>query len=82
MIMSLNQSGWTCHCWQRSASLSEMLWVLLCLLSTVWVSRAVVCPCERPELCQQIRSVRDFEVGLMLAPIIISHSSFITECLH
>lgn len=82
MIMALNQSGWICHFWERSASLSEMLWVLLCLSSTVWVSRAVVCPCERPELCQQIRSVRDFEVDLTLAPIIIPHSSFITEYLH
>lgn len=37
---------------------------LLCLWSVilVLVCRAAVCPCERPELCQQIREERDFEV--------------------
>nr|XP_046247613.1 di-N-acetylchitobiase [Scatophagus argus] len=39
-----------------------MSWLLLFLSSTVLVCRAAVCPCERPELCRQIRQQRDFEV--------------------
>ncbi|XP_070765046.1 di-N-acetylchitobiase [Enoplosus armatus] len=35
---------------------------LLFLSSIALVCRAAVCPCERPELCQQIREDRDFEV--------------------
>lgn len=35
---------------------------LLILSSIVLACRASVCPCERPELCQQIREERDFEV--------------------
>ncbi|KAA8589550.1 hypothetical protein FQN60_012915 [Etheostoma spectabile] len=38
-----------------------MFWCYL-FLSSVLVCRATVCPCERPELCQQIREERDFEV--------------------
>lgn len=72
--MALNQSGWTRNKWHKSASLSKMFWVLVCLSCTVWVSRAAVCPCERPELCQHIRTDRDFEV--VLPSVIITHSSF------
>ncbi|XP_041790879.1 di-N-acetylchitobiase [Chelmon rostratus] len=39
-----------------------MSWFLLVLSSSVLVCGATVCPCERPELCQQIREERDFEV--------------------
>ncbi|XP_068175855.1 di-N-acetylchitobiase [Antennarius striatus] len=39
-----------------------MTWFLLLLCSTFLVCRAAVCPCERPELCHQIREERDFEV--------------------
>ncbi|XP_076583395.1 di-N-acetylchitobiase [Chaetodon auriga] len=39
-----------------------MSWFLLLLSSTVLVCGATVCPCERPELCQQIREEADFEV--------------------
>lgn len=39
-----------------------MLWSLLILSSSFLVCRAAVCPCARPELCQQIRKERDFEV--------------------
>ncbi|XP_075878862.1 di-N-acetylchitobiase [Nelusetta ayraudi] len=42
--------------------LSNMLWSLLILSSSFLVCRAAVCPCARPELCQQIRKERDFEV--------------------
>ncbi|XP_070817016.1 di-N-acetylchitobiase isoform X2 [Chaetodon trifascialis] len=40
----------------------KMSWFLLLLSSTVLVCGATVCPCERPELCQQIREEADFEV--------------------
>ncbi|KAL7396253.1 hypothetical protein ABVT39_003025 [Epinephelus coioides] len=36
--------------------------LLIFLSSIVLVCRASACPCERPELCQQIREERDFEV--------------------
>ncbi|XP_003974294.2 di-N-acetylchitobiase [Takifugu rubripes] len=60
--MALNQSVPTRNLWQKCASLSAMFWALVCVSCTVWVSRAAVCPCDRPELCQHIRTDRDFEV--------------------
>lgn len=72
--MALNESGPTRTLWQKSASFSAMLWAFMCVSCTVWVSRAAVCPCERPELCQHIRTDRDFEVDLAST---VTHSSFI-----
>ncbi|XP_062252049.1 di-N-acetylchitobiase [Platichthys flesus] len=46
-----------------SSRVVSWLWLWLLLL-TVSVCGANVCPCERPELCQQIRPRRDFEVFL------------------
>ncbi|KAI4828439.1 hypothetical protein KUCAC02_022530 [Chaenocephalus aceratus] len=39
-----------------------MFYFLLFSSSIFLVCRATVCPCERPELCEQIRDERDFEV--------------------
>ncbi|XP_060889628.1 di-N-acetylchitobiase [Labrus mixtus] len=39
-----------------------MSWFLLFLSTIVVVCRANICPCERPEHCQQIREEKDFEV--------------------
>lgn len=39
-----------------------MFCFLLFLSSIILICRAAVCPCERPELCQQIHEERDFEV--------------------
>ncbi|XP_029355837.1 di-N-acetylchitobiase [Echeneis naucrates] len=44
--------------------MSRFVWWLFVLLSStvVCLCGAGVCPCERPELCLQIRQTRDFEV--------------------
>ncbi|KAL6108027.1 ctbs [Pungitius sinensis] len=39
-----------------------MSYCLLFLSSIIAVCRAAACPCEKPELCQQVRAQRDFEV--------------------
>ncbi|XP_040897105.1 di-N-acetylchitobiase [Toxotes jaculatrix] len=39
-----------------------MSWFLVFFWSMFVVCKAQVCPCERPELCRQIREERDFEV--------------------
>ncbi|KAM7409496.1 hypothetical protein PAMA_001129 [Pampus argenteus] len=39
-----------------------MSWFLLVLSSLVVGCGAIVCPCERPQLCRQIHEERDFEV--------------------
>ncbi|XP_010794859.1 di-N-acetylchitobiase-like [Notothenia coriiceps] len=41
---------------------AKMFYFLLFSSSIFLVCRAIVCPCERPELCEQIRDERDFEV--------------------
>lgn len=40
----------------------KMTWFLVFVSSVIVVCGASVCPCERPELCQQIHEERDFEV--------------------
>ncbi|XP_029988373.1 di-N-acetylchitobiase [Sphaeramia orbicularis] len=46
----------------RPSSLCRMQWFVCFLPSVLLVCGASLCPCERPELCQQIRPHRDFEV--------------------
>ncbi|KAF0042081.1 di-N-acetylchitobiase [Scophthalmus maximus] len=41
-----------------------MSWLLVFVSTALGVCGANVCPCESPELCQQIREERDFEVFL------------------
>ncbi|XP_058494445.1 di-N-acetylchitobiase [Solea solea] len=41
-----------------------MNWLFAVLVTTVAVCGATICPCERAELCEQIRQQRDFEVFL------------------
>lgn len=45
--------------------LLKMLSFLVILCSLLTACRSSVCPCERPELCQQIREEKDFEVNLV-----------------
>uniref|UniRef100_A0A3Q4HSC9 Chitobiase, di-N-acetyl- n=1 Tax=Neolamprologus brichardi TaxID=32507 RepID=A0A3Q4HSC9_NEOBR len=46
-----------------------MLRFLVVLCSLLTACRSSVCPCERPELCQQIREEKDFEVNLVDQPV-------------
>lgn len=46
-----------------------MLRFLVILCSLLTACRSSVCPCERPELCQQIREEKDFEVNLVDQPV-------------
>lgn len=39
-----------------------MSWLFVFLWMAVGLCGANVCPCERPQLCEQIRGQRDFEV--------------------